>query len=223
VFESALGEARELTLPVSTIERIAEATIFLKLDKEALEALPMLPLKRFYHWQDEAVHSLELLVITFDTPHKASEALRALQKLRREGQLDLLNVATLAKDEAGKISLKENEDVSAPSGVLFGAITGGLIGLIAGPIGAVVGAVAGAATGGVAAHWLDMGFSDDSLQALQQALRPGGSALVALVEQRWLEKVLAALAEFKGQRLQQTLTDEMARQLMARAEEKRNL
>jgi uncharacterized membrane protein len=181
----------------------------------------MLPLKRFYHWQDEAVHTLELLVIAFDTPHKAAEALQALQKLRREGQLDLLNAATLVKDEAGKISLKENEDVSPPSGALFGAITGGLIGLIAGPIGAVVGAVAGAAAGGVAAFWLDMGFSDDALQALQQALRPGGSALVVLVEQVWLEKVLVALAEFRGERLQQTLTDEMVRQLLARTEEKR--
>ena len=66
-----------------------------------------------------------------------------------------------------------------------------------------------------------MGFSDDALQALQQALPPGGSALVVLVEQLWLEKVLAALAEFRGERLQQTLTDEMVRRLLARAEEKR--
>jgi uncharacterized membrane protein len=80
--------------------------------------------------------------------------------------------------------------------------------------------VAGAAAAGVAAYWLDMGFSDESLEALPQALRPGGSALVLLVEQRWLEKVLSALAEFKGQRLQQTLTDEMVQRLLARAEPK---
>jgi uncharacterized membrane protein len=221
VFESTLGGKRDLTLPVSAVERIVADTIYLKLGKEAIASLPMLPLKRFYHWEDEAVHAIELLVVAFDAPRKAAEALGTLQKLRRDGLLDILNAATLVKDEAGKISLKENEDVSAPSGALFGAITGGLIGLIAGPIGAVVGAVAGAAAGGVAAHWLDMGFSDDSLQALQQALRPGSSALVVLVEQVWVEKVLTDLAEFKGQRLQQTLTDEMVRQLIARAEEKR--
>jgi uncharacterized membrane protein len=218
LFESELGGKRSLTLPVSALERLDEAAIYLKLAKEALESLPMLPLKRFYHWQDEAVHTLELLVFAFDISRQATEALHTLQKLRRDGQLDLLNAATLVKDEAGKISLKEKEDVSAPSGALFGAISGGLMGLIAGPLGAVVGAVAGAAAGGVAAHWLDMGFSDESLQALQQALPPGGSALVVLVERLWLEKLLAALAEFKGRRLQQTLTDEMVRQLIARAE-----
>ena len=74
----------------------------------------MIPLKRFYHWQDKAVHTIELLVIAFDTPRKAGEAARRLQELRRDGALDILNAATLVKDEAGKISLKEHEDVSAP-------------------------------------------------------------------------------------------------------------
>jgi uncharacterized membrane protein len=220
LFESELAGKRALTLPVSAIEQIVEATIYLKLGKGAIESLPMLPLKRFYHWQDQAVHTLELLVITFETPPQAAQALQTLQRLRREGLLDILNAATLLKDESGKITLKEKEDVTVSSGALFGAITGGLLGLIAGPLGAVVGAVAGAAAAGVAAYWLDMGFSDESLEALPQALRPGGSALVLLVEQRWLEKVLSALAEFKGQRLQQTLTDEMVQRLLARAEPK---
>jgi uncharacterized membrane protein len=65
-----------------------------------------------------------------------------------------------------------------------------------------------------------MGFSDEALLALRQALTPGSSAVVVLVERPWVDKVLAVLAALEGQRLQQTLTDEMVRQLIARIEEK---
>lgn len=40
---------KELTLPMSAIERIFEDTVYLKLDKKAIELLPTIPVKRFYN------------------------------------------------------------------------------------------------------------------------------------------------------------------------------
>lgn len=220
LLEGVLQGKREMTLPVSAIDHIAPDTLSLKLDKQAIESLPALPRKHFYHWSDEAVQTIDLIVMAFATIDRASEAARRLRQLHQGGVLEILNVATLVKDASGKIILKEKEDVAASHGALFGAITGGIVGLLGGPVGAVVGAVAGAAAGGIAAHWIDMGFSDEMLLALQQALTPNSSAVVVLVEHSWVDKALAVLAELEGQRLQQTLTDDMVYQLIARLEEK---
>jgi sporulation protein YlmC with PRC-barrel domain len=43
-----LWEQEEVTLPVSAIERIEANTVFLKLAKEGVEALPAVPVKRWW-------------------------------------------------------------------------------------------------------------------------------------------------------------------------------
>jgi hypothetical protein len=43
-----LWEQEEVTLPVSAIERIEANTVFLKLTKEGIEALPAVPVKRWW-------------------------------------------------------------------------------------------------------------------------------------------------------------------------------
>jgi hypothetical protein len=43
-----LWEQQEVTIPVSAIERIEADTVLLKLDKHAVEALPTVPVKRWW-------------------------------------------------------------------------------------------------------------------------------------------------------------------------------
>jgi hypothetical protein len=43
-----LWEQEEFAIPVSAIERIEANTVFLKLDKEGVEALPAVPVKRWW-------------------------------------------------------------------------------------------------------------------------------------------------------------------------------
>lgn len=43
-----LWEQEEVTIPVSAIERIEANTVFLKLDQEGVEALPTIPVKRWW-------------------------------------------------------------------------------------------------------------------------------------------------------------------------------
>ena len=122
-----------------------------------------------------------------------------------------------------KTSIKETDDVSPSHGTLFGAITGGLVGLLGGPVGAVVGAAAGAATGRAAARRIDMGFSDQFLQTLQEELEPDSSALVALLESQGVEKAVEALSRFEGQRVQRTLSEAMVQNLLAEVEDEGGL
>jgi hypothetical protein len=73
-------------------------------------------------------------------------------------------------------------------------VAGAAIGLIAGPA-LLVPAAVGALVGGLSAKLRDSGFSDARLKALGARLTPGSSAIVAVVEHRWVAEVKKAMAE----------------------------
>lgn len=205
-----LWGANVLPLPISVIDHSDGENVYLTIDKQAVGTLPAIPVKLH-----TGITTIDLIVLTFNEAGKADEALQALKQLLRKGDLSVLNAAVLIKDQDGKTFLQETEDVSPKQGALFGAITGGLIGLLGGPVGAIVGAAAGATTGRIAANWIDMGFPDQYIKKLKEGLQPGTSALVILVEQESIDKVIAALTNFKGEVLRQTLTGATQAQLIA--------
>ena len=141
---------------------------------------------------------LELIVSVYNDPNTAGDVLSQLKKLADDNALEIRNAAVVVKDENGHVHLKDDEDVGAGAGALFGAVTGGLIGLLGGPAGAIVGAVAGAATGGAAAAIIDMGFSNDQLKELQASMPAGSSALIVLVEHKWIESLVTTLEKNRG-------------------------
>jgi uncharacterized membrane protein len=141
---------------------------------------------------------LELIITVYKDPKLARQVLDDLRRSTHDDNFDLKNAAVLVKDANARVHVDETEDVKPGRGALFGAITGGLIGLLAGPAGAVAGALAGAATGGVTAAVVDMGFSDDQLAELKASMPANSSALVALIEHRWVEKLVNQLESRQG-------------------------
>jgi uncharacterized membrane protein/sporulation protein YlmC with PRC-barrel domain len=219
--EGHLWGKKEITLPISAIDYVEEDTVILKLDKEAVEALPAIPVVRHYgEKHGTRTKQVELFVRVFDDTEKAGENLKELKNTDLRGSIDIHSAAVLVKDQDGTVSVSERGDVDAKHGALFGAITGGLIGLVGGPVGAVVGAAAGAATGGVAAKKIDMGLTDEFLAAFQDRLKPGTSALVMVIEHESAKTFTDAMADVDGMVLQETLSDEMVQQLLAQSESK---
>jgi uncharacterized membrane protein len=151
---------------------------------------------------------IELLVAAFDGEHSAETALTQLREMQKDGVVSIVNAAVLVKTSSGQAHIKETEDVRAPAGAVFGAIVGGLMGLIGGPAGAIVGAAAGAAAGGVAAHKIDMGFTNTNLEQMQALLPAGSSAIIAMVTLDWVERVSRALEALNARLLHQSLTEE---------------
>ncbi len=156
---------------------------------------------------------VEMIIAAFDDEEKAELVLKDLKKLEKENVFKLINAAVLTKDHKGKASFKETQDVGTGKGALFGAIAGGLVGLLGGPVGVVVGAAAGAATGGVAAHKIDMGFPDDTLKELQTTLKPGTSAILALIQHEWIDRLVEELEKYNASLFRQQLKEEMLAQL----------
>ena len=205
---------QELTLPLSAVDRVEGTTVYLKLDKEAIEKLPAIPLKRRYV---EGKAQIELIARVFDHPDKAGQALDFIEDLRRRKVFKVLNAAVLVKDADGAVSIKDTRDIDPKKGRLLGAITGGLVGLVGGPVGVVVGALAGLGAGGLAGRLIDFGFSEEFLKNLEEYLQPGTSALILLVEDEWAVRASESLKDLGGVVVQQTLTDRLVEDLIEAA------
>lgn len=215
--EGHLWGRKEITLPMSAVERVDETGVYLKLNQAAIERLPSVPFKRRHPegWEEENV---ELVARIFDDPERANEALRFVEDLHRRKILKIRNAAVLIKNRDGQVEVRDTRDLEPKKGRIIGAIAGGLVGLLGGPLGAVVGALAGLGAGSLAAKWVDLGFSDEFLNEFQENLGPGCSALVLVVENKFVTPMSEALADWQGMVLQQTLTDEMVGELLADSE-----
>ncbi len=153
----------------------------------------------------------ELVVTIFDGEDAASAAYESLRRLEKDGGIAILDAATLVKHSNGTSEIQDTQDVDTRHGAYFGVITGALIGLLGGPAGALIGSVAGAAS----ASLIDFGFPKEALQALDNRLARGRSALVVLVEETWLDKLDAALANFAGRSARYSLDGARAERLAA--------
>jgi uncharacterized membrane protein len=163
--------------------------------------------------------SYELLLAMFADESAAGVALEDLKAREEDGELRIFNAAVIAKDEAGRTILHEDQDVGPGLGTLFGALVGGLIGMLGGPGGAMVGAAAGAATGGLVAGRSDMGFDDKFLKELKMALKPGVSALLLLVEERFAGEVAHALKMKDGRLVRHALRKDLIERLRSNLDE----
>ncbi len=124
------------------------------------------------------------VVVIFPDETKAYEGVRALKELDAEGSLTVYGTGVVAKDTAGKLSVKEAAD-KGPLGTAVGALVGVLVGMFAGPIGAAAGMVSGAALGGIY-DIANLGISSNFVDEISRNLTPGKSAVIAEVDEEWV-------------------------------------
>jgi len=157
---------------------------------------------------------VQLVVAAFQDEKAAKEALATLKEAKKAGLIKIENAAVLRKDEKGKLHIKETQDMGGGKGAAFGGVAGAAIGLIAGPA-LVVPAAVGALVGGLTAKLRDTGFSNQRLEKLGEGLQPGSSAIVAVVEHTWVDKVEEALAEAEADVMTAEIKADIAAQLEA--------
>jgi hypothetical protein len=109
--------------------------------------------------------------------------------------------------------VKETGDWGGGKGATVGAVLGGAIGLLAGPV-VLIGA-AGALIGGLAAKMRDSGFSNQRLNTIGGALKPGTSAIVAVIEHKWVAEYEKMIAEAGADVMTQAISEDIAAQLEA--------
>jgi uncharacterized membrane protein len=188
MLERHILSKREITIPVSQIDRVDEDTVYLKLDRQSVDMLPTTPIQR---WPEDIkefrlkrrIKMDKMIVVVFDSEVKAYEGSKALQALQEEGSINLYAKAVIARDASGKVAVKQEGDMG-PVGTAVGMLTGGLIGLIGGPVGVAIGAYAGT-VGGMFYDLAHLGIGEDFLYEVEKSLLPGKAAVVAEIWEEW--------------------------------------
>jgi uncharacterized membrane protein len=91
--------------------------------------------------------------------------------------------AVVSKDLKGNVTIRDQRKRDAS----VGAVLGGVIGLLGGPIGVAAGATAGGAVGYLTGD--AVGISRDNVESMKQSLVPDSSALVVVLDDRWVQDV----------------------------------
>jgi uncharacterized membrane protein len=161
---------------------------------------------------------VELVVAAFPDEERAGEVLEELKELERMKFIGMWNAAVITKDAEGKLKLKETAEIKGVKrGAGIGAIAGGIIGILAGgPIGGIV---LGAAAGALGGKVIDLGFSDKDLKEMGDLMGPGSSAIIAVIEHKWVGELVDALEDMGAEILRQELKDEVAATIAAGAAE----
>jgi len=140
---------------------------------------------------------VEVFVAAFDNEKQAGEALKDFRSMDREGSIDLIDAAIVVRGADGKVSFEETIDPSGKKWAKRGLIAGGLVGLIF-PPSIIAGAVVGGAGGGVWGKIRDKGFKDDDLKAVGDSLEPGTSAIIAIAEDRVIERLERGIEGYRN-------------------------
>jgi uncharacterized membrane protein len=156
---------------------------------------------------------VQIIVAAFRDPNAAGNALNELQKAKKENLIDIEDAAVIVKGADGKVKITDTHDMRAGKGATIGAIAGGVLGLLAGPIGWL--ALGGGVIGGLAAKMSDGGFPDERLKEVADSLTPNSSALIAVIDHKWVAQVEQELARQGARVVAEQISADIAQQLQS--------
>ncbi|MFD6247645.1 DUF1269 domain-containing protein [Streptomyces roseolus] len=156
----------------------------------------------------------ELIVIGYEDPAVAEEALGTVQDLQRDQVVGLNGLAVVSVDAEGRTHVDTSNrvvGVTAATGALWGTIFGILF------LAPAVGALTGAALGGLVGRLSQSGVDERFRQQVGDLLRPGTAAVVIMAAKLTEDKFTAAMQRHGGTVLKTSLSDadekELAEQL----------
>lgn len=157
----------------------------------------------------------DLVAIAYPDLATARQVASNLGEAQKAHLIELDDLALVEHRDDGKIKLHQASLTGV--GAASGAMWGGLIGLLflAPMVGMAIGAASGAAAGAAS----DAGVDDKFMKDLGAQLKPGGAALIVLVRDMNVERILAE-ATIPGDVIQTSLdaeTEEALRGALARA------
>jgi len=135
--------------------------------------------------------NLALVVGSYADTESATEDYMSLRSGQDAGGYEVIGAVVLVRGRDGKVQVKEHGDKSVGHGAAWGAGAGVVVGLFAPPLLAAtaVGAGIGAILGKIKKNREEKQFGVD----VDEYLAPGTSAVVAVVDDRWADRVEEAL------------------------------
>ena len=130
--------------------------------------------------------NLTLYVAGYDDEAAATDDFAALKAAREEG-LVVVGAVVLTREASGDVDVKEVGGGEVGGGAILGAVGGLVVGLFAPPLllATAVGAGIGAGVGEIMKHHDEKAIGVDA----EEYLPPGSSAIVAVVEDAYLDNI----------------------------------
>jgi uncharacterized membrane protein len=142
-----------------------------------------------------AGNNVQVFVAAFDDETQAADTLKQFRAMDRDGSLRLIDAAVVIRRPDGKVTFTETADPSGKTWAKRGLIAGGLVGIIF-PPSILVSAAVGGVGGGIWGKVRDKGFDDAELKRVGESLPPGGSAVIAIAEDRVVEQLERGIAGY---------------------------
>jgi uncharacterized membrane protein len=136
-----------------------------------------------------ADRSETLVYAVYDGQNTAGQVFQSMKNAQQETGERIESYAVVSKDLKGKIRVRDQRKRNAG----IGAVLGGVIGLVGGPVGVAAGAAAGGAVGFLTGD--AVGIPRDKVEAMRSSLTPDSSALVVVLDDRWLQGVERDLSQ----------------------------
>jgi uncharacterized membrane protein len=130
-----------------------------------------------------------LVFAVYDSPGGALDAYNAMKQTQREGVIRIDSFAVVSKDDKGRVRVHSTQR----RGARAGAIVGALVGVLGGPAGVVAGAAGGGGLGYLTGS--AVGIPREDINAIKASLQPGSSALVAVIDERWVADLERSMHE----------------------------
>ena len=142
---------------------------------------------------NEVASPISVFAAFDNNEEQAGKSLTRLKTLDKDGAINIIDAAVMVKaDDRRKVKVIETAEFTPKKGAVRGAVLGGVLGIIFPPSILVMGAV-GAAAGAALGHFTDQGFNNNLLKEIGENLPPGGSCIVAVVEEKWVTQLTTAL------------------------------
>ncbi|MCP6763011.1 MAG: DUF1269 domain-containing protein [Fischerella sp. CENA71] len=159
--------------------------------------------------KNSAENPIDLIVARFGNQERAVEVLEELKYLKQERMIGLWNAAVITKDENGKLFFKQTvQTVGIKRSVGICGVLGAIIGILAG--GPITGIVLGNASSTLSGKFIDLGFDEQELREIGHSLGTSSSAIIAIVEHKWVRELVDTLTKLGAKITCQRLRDEVA-------------
>jgi uncharacterized membrane protein len=147
-----------------------------------------------------------VIAVSFDVDVNAYGALTKLKELDSQGQLHVHEAVAAERAADGAITVKDRVGSVDMAGTAGGGLTGLLVGVLGGPVGVLIGGSTGLLIGSLV-DLDDAEQIDTALGQLSQSIKPGRTAVLAVVTEPSGEVADAAMASFGGTVLRRSVSD----------------
>ena len=137
---------------------------------------------------------VQMLVVGFETDALTGKVLEELARLRDADLVRLIDLLVVAKDDEGDLAVVQATDLTQDEAMQFGALVGALVGLGTGDEETMEAAAVAGAAEMADSHVMD----DADVWYVADAIPPGTTAGIALLEHRWAIPLRDAIVDQGG-------------------------